>query len=599
MFTRLLHIAVWFAVSVLICSCERTEADNEGVVLHSMSDSVNAVRTPLYMQGDYDSVLTVSLRFYGRAVETGDTAGIVSNGSHIVQCYMRTGRPDSAGYYMTRLSHIVGTSPNVPESWNMALYYIVKGDYEFNCLQDYSAALDSYMDGYRISRRTGDIHGMVCALSYIVYVFYIYTDSNGMRYAGELYNLSLKEGLDGISVYYAYIAMAQMYYISADVDNAYLYLTRADSLASRYGMRLYGGTVDMIRGDICNAARDYEGADSCYSEALVKAGTVEPEIEPLVYLNFGRMCAGRGDWEKAAELFKDGLEVSGSLKNAEITSRLLQELSGLYFTNGQEEAAFGYWREWRSQYDMAEDSMARELNTLLFDYQQMQYDYERQSWRLALADAERRRQLAVAVSCAVCVIAVLLYVWHRKQQRMYKALVMRYQEAMAHGTVQTAVRDSADSSGQQPTATAVAADTGKQSLYQELYCKIESLMRDDRIYRCKDLSVEKLSDMLDTNRTYVSEAVNRYSGMSFTSFVNKYRIEEAVRTINRDGDNVLFKQLADQVGYNSATVFSSVFKAETGVSPSQYRKTLDALREKDNSVSDMDRQKPRSKSLSV
>ena len=37
---------------------------------------------------------------------------------------------------------------------------------------------------------------------------------------------------------------------------------------------------------------------------------------------------------------------------------------------------------------------------------------------------------------------------------------------------------------------------------------------------------------------------------------------------------MLFKQLADDIGYNSVTVFSKAFQRETGCTPSIYRKEV-------------------------
>ena len=85
---------------------------------------------------------------------------------------------------------------------------------------------------------------------------------------------------------------------------------------------------------------------------------------------------------------------------------------------------------------------------------------------------------------------------------------------------------------------------------------------------------EMLAEQLDTNQNYISKAINTYAGMSFNRYVDSFRIEEATRQISQSPDNILFKQLADDLGYNSVTVFSKAFLREIGCSPSIYRKEI-------------------------
>lgn len=99
-----------------------------------------------------------------------------------------------------------------------------------------------------------------------------------------------------------------------------------------------------------------------------------------------------------------------------------------------------------------------------------------------------------------------------------------------------------------------------------------SQSHDNLIFRSELL--KRLAELLDTNRTYVSKAVNKYSGMSFSSYLNMYRINEATAVISDPSRNVLLKQLADDLGYNSVTVFSKAFQKETGLTPSRYRKEI-------------------------
>ena len=69
----------------------------------------------------------------------------------------------------------------------------------------------------------------------------------------------------------------------------------------------------------------------------------------------------------------------------------------------------------------------------------------------------------------------------------------------------------------------------------ELFARIEYLMQTEGVYRQNDLTIERLAERLDTNRTYISRAINQQAGKAFSSYVNSYRIDEAVRRLSAEG----------------------------------------------------------------
>ena len=85
------------------------------------------------------------------------------------------------------------------------------------------------------------------------------------------------------------------------------------------------------------------------------------------------------------------------------------------------------------------------------------------------------------------------------------------------------------------------------------------------------LTKEKVSEMLDTNRTYLSQLINSRTGKSFTQYVNEFRTREAVKRLSNPEDTIPLKALSAELGFNSMTTFYSLFQAEVGMTPTQYR----------------------------
>ncbi len=99
------------------------------------------------------------------------------------------------------------------------------------------------------------------------------------------------------------------------------------------------------------------------------------------------------------------------------------------------------------------------------------------------------------------------------------------------------------------------------------------LMERDKIFKQSDLSLEKLSEKLDTSRHNTSQIINEHFDLGFFEYLNKYRIEEAKSIFDKDvRGNLNVMDVAFEVGYNNRVTFNKIFKRETGYTPSEYRK---------------------------
>lgn len=82
----------------------------------------------------------------------------------------------------------------------------------------------------------------------------------------------------------------------------------------------------------------------------------------------------------------------------------------------------------------------------------------------------------------------------------------------------------------------------------------------------------KLSDAaahVHINETYLSSQFKKECGLSFTQYLNQYRIEQAMALLENSA--LSMTDIAMGVGFESTNYFSIVFKKYTGHTPSQYR----------------------------
>jgi AraC-like DNA-binding protein len=76
-------------------------------------------------------------------------------------------------------------------------------------------------------------------------------------------------------------------------------------------------------------------------------------------------------------------------------------------------------------------------------------------------------------------------------------------------------------------------------------------------------------------RHHITEVLNEKYGRNFFSFVNEYRIREALSRMNDPKyQHYTLLAIAYDAGFNSKSTFNSFFKAYTGKTPSAYRKEM-------------------------
>lgn len=100
-------------------------------------------------------------------------------------------------------------------------------------------------------------------------------------------------------------------------------------------------------------------------------------------------------------------------------------------------------------------------------------------------------------------------------------------------------------------------------------------MKAKKPYLEPDLTLPKLAEDLNLSTHHVSQVINEMHGENFFNFINKYRVEEVKRKIqDPEFQNYSLLGIAYESGFNSKSAFNRVFKNSTGMTPSEFRKSL-------------------------
>ena len=100
--------------------------------------------------------------------------------------------------------------------------------------------------------------------------------------------------------------------------------------------------------------------------------------------------------------------------------------------------------------------------------------------------------------------------------------------------------------------------------------RIRDLIESQRLYLTPGLKVTDVAEALDTNRTYVSACINRQAGMSFSDYVNGFRVRHAQELLLQKDVALTLTQIGVQSGFSGDTSFFRNFKKVTGQTPSEW-----------------------------
>ncbi|MFK8059186.1 MAG: helix-turn-helix domain-containing protein [Polaribacter sp.] len=111
----------------------------------------------------------------------------------------------------------------------------------------------------------------------------------------------------------------------------------------------------------------------------------------------------------------------------------------------------------------------------------------------------------------------------------------------------------------------------------DYYKKLIYLFEKEKLFLEPELSLEDVSNKLEISKSYLSALINQTTNKNFYHFVNSYRTLYLISLFKEKKDEKFtILSLAFDAGFNSKSTFQAFFKKNTGKTPTQYIKTLEA-----------------------
>jgi AraC-like DNA-binding protein len=107
---------------------------------------------------------------------------------------------------------------------------------------------------------------------------------------------------------------------------------------------------------------------------------------------------------------------------------------------------------------------------------------------------------------------------------------------------------------------------------QEILDSLLSMMQKEKPYRNSEITLTQLANSLSFSPHNLSEVINSQLQKNFFDFMNEYRVEEVKQDLKDPAKKHLkILAIAFDAGFNSKSSFNTIFKKQTGMTPSEFR----------------------------
>lgn len=459
------------------------------------------------------------------------------------------------------------------------------GLYEQNVTCDYYRSLNYYREGCDIAERCGHRLLYCLLVANIAEVLTLRNEEAGLEYAEKCYLLG-RQNNDPYLIYCGAISMARNLCLNRKMEEAWRYTREEDRLSKRYDFKNRSDIYNTY-GEIALEAGDYMKAGLYYEQAIREHGFSQAAYVVSTYVGYGRALIAQKKYKSALEKLQIGKEISE--KN--ITSLFRREvyllLSACYDRLGEPKEALEYYKKYTAEsFRLYNEDKERTEKELMVRYETEKRNKELAQKNMLLQKEQNRVMALVGITFVVLIVVLLFYINYRRKDRLYKQIVRESVDWLAKERQFSKRIAEQEKQLQELIGKAGAVDGGRYSgsslnkdSQQELFGRLERLMQNDQVYKNSLFTREKMAELLGTNRTYLSQTINEQTGLTFTHYMNKYRIEEARRILADPQDDTPIKAIAADLGFSSVTTFYTLFKAVVQMSPDQYRKHARSLRE--------------------
>ena len=113
----------------------------------------------------------------------------------------------------------------------------------------------------------------------------------------------------------------------------------------------------------------------------------------------------------------------------------------------------------------------------------------------------------------------------------------------------------------------------------EIFAHLEKLMQEQQPYTETECNRKTLADAVGTNEKYLLESIKNNTGLPVSEYIMKYRLKHANTLLLRPAEEYTIDAVAIDSGFGSRSSFHEHYRANYGITPNEFRKTIQAKKE--------------------
>lgn len=426
-------------------------------------------------------------------------------------------------------------------------------------------------------------------IGYTDYVGRIYNNIGNIHYVFKEYNIAKKYYKLGYShkgsvnlLSTSLNNLGLISYYEKNLDSALLLFKKAYDVRISVNDSFTNVYLHNI-GLVYQQLKRYDTAFTYYRLALNNTRSLQiKEKESKVLSSIGQLHCELNNYDSMNYYLKYSNSIAEAYNLFNIMSENYVCLSDAEKKRGNFERSLYYYDKYSKIKDSLFDvSKYRELNELVFLHDMSKVDKHIRELNMEQEIKEKtismQRNLQIIMGCVLILVAsflAVLYVKNKNLNAAYLKLVIKNMEIVELSKSTTDDSIQVLNEEVEKYRNSSLSDNSRNQLMADII----NIMNDKSIFCDPDFSLNKLAEIVDSNSTYVSQIINDCFKKNFRSYVNEYRIKEAMRILSDKGyHKYSIETISTMVGFKSRSTFNVAFKEITGITPSFYIKSLNVF----------------------
>ena len=437
--------------------------------------------------------------------------------TNVVQRYIAEGKFETALRVVDEMLKIAGRQDAV---YGELSAYLSMGDI-YMAGKYYDKALEAYDKSYTLldkwQRKDKNIHRLEIGLSFIRAAYHSKNYDKALSLCNELiaFGEAFEEDND-IKLQYRdyerllYAYRAALFIQKGDMPQAWESLKMTETF--NYNLEMLGQTVNLV-----------------YAMYYNKTGEYDKALEHL---------------DQAVGILTDTNMIIDVIEIKELKAEILANM-------GKHQKAY---LEMREAVDMTDSLATKRLATQISELRTI-YQLDR-----ITAEKERQRIIMLSAIGGCLLLAVLVVVFIVYSRKLYRKNLSLYQQINE--------RNRSEKEAEEAEAHIPPEQLSRE---KKLFLELQRLMQSEKLFTMSNLDRNTLAEMLGTNRQYLTDAITKETGLTFSLYIAELRLKYALELLSTRPDLTL-EAVALDSGHGSYSPFYRAFTQKYGMNPSEYRR---------------------------